>query len=264
MKKYMYILCSALAMAPLFGYADNDKKIDKPQVVLGGQLGAVDLSNRSPNDVLCRGGKAIDYWMTTGLPVEIVKIPDASGWMVSMRGEVSSQGDRRYFFESFEAYFVCTTGTFKTTINPVLEKSKTVWLGTGVENNINHNLELIKEKDIESFVADLATQIINDNGKGDFLPSSYSIRKSPAAISKWHNNIIDGIDIKPLREIKVDGTGVTAIEYLVKAKRPILLKHTMFLQTPLGANIFGVSLENEALKPGQESTVVITHLHRGL
>jgi len=256
-----------LLFGALFTYAATavaeESSLDNPQVVPGGQLIPVTLSNRSPNDVLCRGGKAIDYWVSQGLPIEITKIPDSSGWMISMLSEVSNKGNRRYFFESFEAYFICSTGTFKTTINPKLEKSKTVWLGTGVENTIKENLELIKSKDIETFAADLATQIINDNGNGDMLPNSYSVKLPPKSIRNWHENIISGALIRPVREIKVDGTGITAIEYEVMATRTINLTHKMFLKTPLGANIFVVSLENEALKKGQKSSVVITHLDRG-
>jgi hypothetical protein len=216
--------------------------------------------------VLCRSGKAIDFFVSDGLPVEIQMIPDESGWMFNILYEVSSLGNRRYFSESFEAYFVCTTGTFKATITPDLTTSKTIWLGSGAEKDIQKNIDKINSQDIETFVADLGTQIISDNGKGHMLPDSYTIKPSPSALSKWHDNIVDGLAIKPVRSIKIDGTGITAIEYEIKALR--LWKpykpHVSFLQTPLGGNIFAISMEDEVLKKGQRSTVVIMHLERGL
>ncbi|EJL6420410.1 TPA: type-F conjugative transfer system secretin TraK [Vibrio cholerae] len=268
MSFFANVISLLLCLSPLATSANEKASVadeDTPQIVPGGKLYPIKLSNRSPNDVLCRNGEAIDYWLSEGLPVEVEMIPDKSGWMISIPYDVNqSSGERRYFFESFEMYFICSTGKYKTTVNPEITTSKTVWLGTGAEKNIQANIDMMKGKDIELFVTNLATTIINDNGNGDMLPSSYTIKLPPKTLRKWHDNIVSGLLIQPLREIKVDGTGVTAIEYKVKAMRPVVLKHTSFLQTPLGANIFAVSLENETLKSGQESSVVITHLERGL
>lgn len=254
------ILLTLLAM---LSNASISIAAESPQFVPGEALVPVTLSSRSPNDIICRGGKAIDHFITKGLPVEITRIPDDSGWMLSMQYQVSNMGNRKYMGESFDAYFVCSTGKYKITINPSLESSKTVWLGDGMNKNIDENIKQFNENETEKFAADLATQIINDNGKGDFLPESYEITRPSKSMQKWFENVVDGAAIRPLRVIKVNGTGIKAIEYQVRGLRTKDILPKDYLQTPLGLNIFSITPEITHFEKGTEATLVITYMDRG-
>lgn len=256
-----WILLAALSLS--FTAAAEENQIQK---IVGNSLTPIQLSNRSVNDVLCQNGEAIDFYAADNVPVVVNKIPDSSGWIVTFQylQNENNPTEIRYFGEEVEMYFVCSTGTYKSTIKPVHSKSKTVILSDGGAGKISSNIELIRGRDIEEVAVEFALQIINDNGSGTGLPDSYTIKKASPDVFKWHENIIAGISLRPERSVKIDGIGLRANEYSIRADRNVELKHVNFLKTPLGANIFTITPEDTKLIKGQMTTVVITHLERGI
>jgi len=254
----LFLSCSAVSSQQI----DNNDI----QKVIGNSLSPIKLSNRSVNDVLCQNGDAIDHYVSESVPIVITKIPDDSGWIVTyeyLQNE-NNPTEIRYYGEEQEVYFVCSTGTFKTSIKPVHEKSKTVILSDGGANRVNSNIKAIRGRDIEEVAVEFALKVINDNGSGINIPDSYTIKQAPKSLQKWHDNIIGGVSLRPERSIKIDGIGLRADEFTVKANRSVQLKHVNFLKTPLGGNIFTVTIEDVRLIKGQKTTVVITHLERGI
>ncbi|MFM9577867.1 TraK domain-containing protein, partial [Streptomyces turgidiscabies] len=53
------------------------------------------------------------------------------------------------------------------------------------------------------------------------------------------------------RRIAIDGTGLSASEYLVNASSDTVLDERTFLDRALGANVFAVSLDRLSLKAGE-------------
>ncbi|CDT76412.1 TraK domain-containing protein [Vibrio crassostreae] len=264
MNKYK-LLMAMLIFAPCSTYASQDAS-NNIQKVIGNSLSPIELSNRSVNDVLCENGTAIDYFVSESVPIIITKIPDGSGWIVTYEYLQNKNNpiEIRYFSEEQEVYFICSTGTFKTSIKPVHEKSKTVILSDGGGNKIHTNLEFVRGRDIEEVAVEFALKVINDNGSGIGIPDSYTIKPAPSSIRKWHQGIVGGVTLRPERSIKIDGVGLRADEFTIKAERDIELRHVNFLKTPLGGNIFTVTIEDTRLIKGEKTTVVITHLERGI
>lgn len=264
MNKYKLLMASLLlASCSAHAAQDDSSNIQK---VIGNSLSPIELSNRSVNDVLCENGEAIDYFVSESVPVVITKIPDSSGWIVTYEYLQNKNNpiEIRYFSEEQEIYFVCSTGTFKTSVKPVHEKSKTVILSDGGEGGVRKNLEVVRGRDIEEVAVEFALQVINDNGSGIGIPDSYTIKAAPPSVRVWHRNIVGGVSLKPERSVKIDGVGLRADEFTVKANKDVELRHVDFLKTPLGGNIFTVTIEDTRLIKGEKTTVVITHLERGI
>ena len=63
--------------------------------------------------------------------------------------------------------------------------------------------------------------------------------------------------IEERRRISIDGAGLSASEYLIRATTDQRLDERAFLVSPLGANIFAVTLDRNDLKAGDTARLVV-------
>ncbi|HPB23684.1 MAG TPA: type-F conjugative transfer system secretin TraK, partial [Novosphingobium sp.] len=89
----------------------------------------------------------------------------------------------------------------------------------------------------------------------DRIPASFTSvapRSGPLRLG-----LLPDASIEERRRIEVDGSGLSASEYLVSVASDTLLDERSFLDSALGANIFAVTLDRGTLSAGETARLIV-------
>lgn len=249
------ILLTAL-VASFNAFANS---VYKPQVVMPETLTTVDVSNKDFNYFTCTNGQAVDFVKSKEKAFTVSYTNNGKGFLVkfSLKKNTLTQ-ETLYNSEPVELILTCGEQNYELLLRPTMSDMKKIILGGPNANPIKENIALFRGKDLEDAAHLLALQVILESAENP-LPYSYAVTPAPKDIA-MDFYMIDGIALRPIKNVKVEGIGIRATEYQIFALRDIKLQEDMFLKTPLGDNIFTVTLADLNLTKGQQTTLVINHL----
>lgn len=259
MNKLLFVL---LAIAPALALASEKKTFPQnTQRVLPEISTQVVLSNRDVNRLVCESGEATKPVFSTEKPLEVGVSEDRRSFWVKFK-YLAEGGVNHYYSEPTELYLTCGKTTFELIVLPKYENPHKILLGTDTKEKINDNQSIFGSLALEEAAVTLSTKIIADGAGGKSLPESFEVL--PVNTS-WRQNIYDSrgrlmpIELRHDRDVLVEGTGLRASQYTIRALSPVTLTETMFLNSKFGSNIFAITAEKLSISMGQLTTLVIVH-----
>lgn len=257
MKKTLILLLSVISAQAL----SADKKVmpQNTQRVLPEVSTQVVLSNRDVNRLVCESGEASKPVFSKEKPVDVGVSSDRRSFWVKFK-YLAEGGVNHYYAEPTELYLTCGTSTFELIALPKYENPHKILLGSDTKDHIKENQALFGSLALEEAAVALTTKIISDGSGGKGLPESFEVISDRGS---WMQNIYDSrgrhipIEVRKERDVQVDGTGLRATQYTIRALNTVTLTETMFLNSKFGTNIFAITAENLALSAGQLTSLVI-------
>ncbi|HHH2010179.1 TPA: type-F conjugative transfer system secretin TraK [Yersinia enterocolitica] len=220
----------------------------------------VTLSNRDVNRIVCESGEAVKPVFSKEKPMKVEIGADRKTFFVKFLF-LQSAGGNQYYSEPTELYLTCGNATFELIINPQHEAARKVLLGSGTANTIKENQKLFSALSLEETATQLSISVMKDaNDSGLGLPPTFeqqAINGSWEKASADRRGVAVPIELKKDREVNVEGTGLKATQFTIRALRNVQLSEMMFLNTRYGKNIFAITLESLSLNSGQMTSLVI-------
>ena len=215
------------------------------------QTSAIRLSNRDVNHVVCKGGDIDDVKFSAekGLAVEKA---GSDAWIKFLVKESDDAGivTRTYVTTPSEFFVACNGAIYPLYAEPSDIPAQTVILAPGASQRARANEELLGPLVEEERAVSITLALLQDR-----VPVSFSeVAPASASIALAR---IPGARISERRRVEIEGSGLSASEYLVHADAAISLDERQFLDRAFGARIFAVSADRLALKGGETARLVV-------
>lgn len=220
-------------------------------VALPDQTSTIRLSNRDVNHIICVGGEIEDVKFSAekGLAVER---GGADAWIKFLVREVEDMGvaTRSYVTTPSEFFVSCNGAIYPLYAEPSDIPAQTVTLAPGVAQRSRANQDLLGPLVEEERAVSITLSLLQDRVPASFAevaPRTGSIRlvAYPAA------------SVRERRRVEIEGSGLSASEYLVSVAAATRLDERGFLDRALGANIFAVTLDRLALRANDTARLIV-------
>jgi conjugal transfer pilus assembly protein TraK len=220
-------------------------------MALPDQTSAIRLSNRDVNHVVCKGGEIdeVKFSAEKGLAVEKA---GSDAWIKFLIKESDDAGiiTRTYVTTPSEFFVSCNGAIYPLYAEPSDIPAQTVMLAPGASQRARANEELLGALVEEERAVSITLSLLQDR-----VPASFS-EVAPATASI----VLAGMAsarISERRRVTIEGSGLSASEYLVRAGADISLDERQFLDRAFGARVFAVSTDRLTLKAGETARLVI-------
>ncbi|WP_263588805.1 type-F conjugative transfer system secretin TraK [Sphingopyxis sp. GC21] len=220
-------------------------------VALPDQTSTVRLSNRDINHVVCTGGEIEDVKFSAEKAIAVERA-GSDAWIKFLVKEVDDAGavTRSYVTVPSEFFITCNGAVYALYAEPSDIPATTVMLQPGTAQRARANEDLLGPLVEEERAVSITLSMLQDRIPGSFTavaPRSARIRLSD----------LPGASIEERRRIEIEGSGLSASEYLVTAAADAAIDERSFLVPAFGANIFAVTLDRGVLKTGETARVIV-------
>ena len=220
-------------------------------VALPDQISTIRLSNRDINHVICTGDEIEDVKFSAEKAIAVERA-GSDAWIKFLVKEVDALGavTRSYVTVPSEFFITCNGAVYALYAEPSDIPAVTVMLQPGTAQRARANEELLGPLVEEERAVSITLSMLQDRIPGSFTaiaPRSARIRLSD----------LPGATIQERRRIEIEGSGLSASEYLLTAAADATIDERSFLVPSLGANIFAVTLDRSVLKAGETARVIV-------
>lgn len=215
------------------------------------QTSRIRLSNRDVNHVVCVGGDIDDvkFSVEKGLAVER---GGSDAWIKFLVQETDDAGlkSRSYVTTPSEFFVSCNGAIYPLYAEPADIPAQTVSLVPGATQRARANDALLSPLVEEERAVSIALAILQDR-----VPASFS----EVAPTRARLAIADlpQVELTERRRVEVEGAGLSASEYLVRATAPATLDERDFLDGAIGPDIFSVTLDRLTLAAGETARLIV-------
>ena len=222
----------------------------EPMVVSPESVTSVDLSNRDVNRIVCEDGDINDNFFS-----------EEKGAIVSNQGKNSFIKFRQkhdglhkpeYISARNEFYVVCAGQVYTLMVAPKNIAGQTVRLSGGRSGEIYQNLELLGPLAEEDRAVQLTMRVMKDD-----IPEGFTVKPASFAAASWRGGVLPQAEVQKVREVRVDGIGLTLHEYLLRATSETSFSEVDVLQPYFGDSIFAVSIFPLSLRQGQVARLFV-------
>jgi conjugal transfer pilus assembly protein TraK len=215
------------------------------------QTSRIRLSNHDINHVVCQGGDIDDVKFSAEKQIAVEK-GGSDAWIKFLVKESDDNGSvtRTYVTSPSEFFVSCNGAVYPLYAEPADIPAQTVVLARGTAQRAKANADLMGPLADEERAVSITMAMLQDR-----VPASFSVQ-APAA-GPLQIGTLPGVTLEETNRIAIDGAGLSASEYRVRASQPLTLDERSFLVSALGANIFAVTLDATELKPGEAAHLVI-------
>ena len=208
----------------------------------------VPLSNRDINRFVCQGGGMEDVKFSAEKGIQ----GEGSGSDFYVKFQmIELEGKRSYVTARSEFYIKCAGKTYTIFGEPKNIRAQTVFLGGGGPDKVATNVAVFNPLSDEERVISITHAIMKEK-----VPATFSRIVSD---EPYRSGIIPGADIRRRTHYRIEGTGLSAAEYLIRAARPMRLNEMQFLSRSFGRSIYGITLQSHELSAGDVGRVVIVY-----
>lgn len=238
------LLALGLALVPLPVMAQTI-------VALPDQTSTIRLSNRDINHVICAGGEIEDVKFSAEKAIAVEKA-GRDAWIKFLVREIDDAGavTRTFVTVPSEFFITCNGAVYALYAEPSDIPAQTVTLQPGGTQRAQANEELLGPLVEEERAVSITLSMLQDRIPASF--TSVAPRSSPLRLG-----LLPDASIEERRRIEVDGSGLSASEYLVSVASDTLLDERSFLDSALGANIFAVTLDRGTLSAGETARLIV-------
>ena len=226
-------------------------------VALPDQTSTIRLSNRDINHVICAGGEIEDVKFSAEKAIAVEKA-GRDAWIKFLVREIDDAGavTRTFVTVPSEFFITCNGAVYPLYAEPADIPAQTVMLQPGVTQRARANEELLGPLVEEERAVSITLSMLQDRIPASF--TSVAPRSGPLRLG-----LLPDASIEERRRIEVDGSGLSASEYLVSVASDTLLDERSFLDSALGANIFAVTLDRGNLAAGETARLIVVRRGAG-
>ena len=215
------------------------------------QTSSIRLSNRDVNHVVCQGGEIEDVKFSAEKGISVER-GGADAWIKFLVKEVDGEGPatRTYATAPSEFFINCNGAVYPLYAEPSDIPAQTVILAQGSSQRAKANADLLGPLVEEERAVSITLALLQDRVPASFsevAPAARDITLPTLAAARLHER----------RRIAIDGAGLSASEYLVRVAAAQKLDERAFLVSPLGADIFAVTLDRTDLRAGDTARLVV-------
>jgi len=220
-------------------------------MVLPDQTSSIRLSNRDINHLVCQGGEIEDVKFSAEKAIAVEKA-GADAWVKFLVKESDDAGQvtRSYVTAPSEFFVTCNGAIYPLYAEPADIPAQTVILAPGAAQRARDNEALLGPLVEEERAVSITLALLQDRVPASFsetAPSATDIALPTVASALLHER----------RRLSIEGSGLSASEYLVRAAQPVKLDERSFLSSALGANIFAVTLDHATAGPGDVARAIV-------
>ncbi|WP_333837387.1 type-F conjugative transfer system secretin TraK [Novosphingobium sp.] len=238
------LLALGLVLAPLPAAAQTI-------VALPDQTSTIRLSNRDINHVICAGGEIEDIKFSAEKAIAVERA-GSNAWIKFLVREVDDAGavTRSFVTVPSEFFITCNGAVYALYAEPSDIPAQTVTLQAGATQRARANEELLGPLVEEERAVSITLSMLQDR-----IPASFT-SVAPRADRLRLASLAEA-EIDERRRVEIEGSGLSASEYLVTAIAEVTLDERSFLVPDLGVNIFAVTLDRTVLKPGEAARLIV-------
>lgn len=238
------LLALGLMLAPLPAAAQTI-------VALPDQTSTIRLSNRDINHVICAGGEIEDIKFSAEKAIAVERA-GSNAWIKFLVREIDDAGavTRTFVTVPSEFFITCNGSVYALYAEPSDIPAQTVTLQAGTTQRARANEELLGPLVEEERAVSITLSMLQDR-----IPASFTAVAPRSDRLRLAN--LPGAEIDERRRVEIEGSGLSASEYLVTALIDTTLDERSFLAPELGANIFAVTLDRTVLKPGDAARLIV-------
>jgi len=220
-------------------------------IALPGQTSSIRLSNRDINHVVCEGGEIEDVKFSAEKAIAVEK-GGSDAWIKFLVKEVEDAGTttRSFVTTPSEFFIACNGAIYPLYAEPSDIPAQTVTLAPGSVQRARANEELMGPLVEEERAVSITLSLLQDR-----VPASFS-EVAPRA-GTLELATVSAASLRERRRIEIEGSGLSASEYLVSVTANTTLDERAFLDRTLGANIFAVTLDRLVLRPGDTARLIV-------
>ncbi len=226
-------------------------------VALPDQTSTIRLSNRDINHVICAGGEIEDVKFSAEKAIAVERA-GSDAWIKFLVREIDDAGavTRTYVTVPSEFFITCNGAVYALYAEPSDIPAQTVMLQSGSVQRAKANEELLGPLVEEERAVSITLSMLQDRIPASF--TSVAPRSGPLRLG-----LLPDASIEERRRIEVDGSGLSASEYLVSVASDTLLDERSFLDSALGANIFAVTIDRGTLSAGETARLIVVRRGAG-
>jgi conjugal transfer pilus assembly protein TraK len=215
------------------------------------QTSRIRLSNRDVNHLVCVGGDIDDVKFSAekGLAVER---GGSDAWVKFLVRETDDNGatSRTYVTTPSEFFVSCNGSIYPLYAEPADIPAQTVTLVPGAGQRARANDALLGPLVEEERAVSVTLALLQDRVPASF--AEVAPRRDVLAITD-----LPAVTLSERRRLEIEGSGLSASEYLLTASGATLLDERAFLDPALGANIFAVTLDRLTLAAGGTARLIV-------
>ena len=244
----------ALALALL---ATPLPSIAQTVTALPDQTSTVRLSNRDINHVVCTGGEIEDVRFSAEKAIAVERA-GSDAWIKFLVREIDDAGavTRTFVTVPSEFFITCNGAVYALYAEPSDIPAQTVMLQPGAPQRARANEELLGPLVEEERAVSITLSMLQDRIPASF--TSVAPRSGPIRL-----RALPGATLEERRRIEIDGSGLSASEYLVSAAGGAQLDERGFLDGALGANIFAITLDRGNIEAGEAARLIVVRRGAG-
>lgn len=238
------LLALGLMLAPLPAAAQTI-------VALPDQTSTIRLSNRDINHVICAGGEIEDVKFSAEKAIAVERA-GSDAWIKFLVREIDDAGaaTRTFVTVPSEFFISCNGAVYALYAEPSDIPAQTVMLQPGTTQRARANEELLGPLVEEERAVSITLAMLQDRIPGSFTPVAPRAGNIRLAA-------LPGAMIDERKRIEIEGSGLSASEYLVTVTSDATLDEHSFLDSALGANIFAVTLDRTTLQAGEAARLIV-------
>lgn len=220
------------------------------------QTSRIRLSNRDVNHVVCVGGDIDDVKFSAekGLAVER---GGSDAWIKFLVQEIDDPNGpgggtktRTYVTAPSEFFVSCNGAIYPLYAEPSDIPAQTVSLVPGTVQRARANDALLSPLVEEERAVGIALAILQDR-----VPASFT-EAAPVRDRLALGSLV-GVTLTERRRLEIDGAGLSASEYAVRADHAVTLDERDFLDRVIGADIFSVTLDRMTVSPTETARLIV-------
>lgn len=220
-------------------------------IALPGQTSSIRLSNRDVNHVVCEGGEIEDVKFSAEKAIAVER-GGSDAWIKFLVKEVEDAGatTRSFVTTPSEFFIACNGAIYPLYAEPWDIPAQTVTLAPGSVQRARANEELMGPLVEEERAVSITLSMLQDR-----VPASFA--EAAPRVGFLSLGGVPGASLTERRRVEIEGSGLSASEYLVSVAANITLDERTFLDRALGANIFAVTLDRLVLRPGDTARLIV-------
>jgi conjugal transfer pilus assembly protein TraK len=243
--------CAQGAALLAFAFALSGQAGAQSITALPDQTSSIRLSNHDVNHVVCQGGEIEDVKFSAEKGIAVERA-GSDAWIKFLVKEIETEGmaTRTYTTSASEFFVSCNGAVYPLYAEPSDIPAQTVILVPGAAQRAHANADLLGPLVEEERAVSITLAMLQDR-----VPASFS--EIAPATRDVALPALSGALLHERRRISIDGSGLSASEYLVRATAPVRLDERVFLVSNLGANIFAVTLDRSDLRVGDTARLIV-------
>lgn len=213
-------------------------------------LARISVSSTDVNRIKCGDGviTGIHFSQDKNVVVEVV---DSNAYVKFLS---LKQGEEITYTERASEFFVtCGGDVYELILLPKVINAKTIYLSNPTKNKIKDNIALYNDLPLEEQVVSFSLSLLTNDEKS---LQQFNVKNFKSHNQDWFD-FDKSTKIGKLKSFSVDGIGLKVTEFRVLSNINRRFNPTEFLDSRIGENILGVTVDPEVANAGEPIKLIV-------